>query len=90
MTSDAEWVRDVIAHINAFVAAGGDITGPDFPGIEPPELDDYMPPVDCLVCFGDDPECVWPHGLLSGDDGPPPSLDQLAEMYPADSGSECE
>lgn len=50
------------------------------------------PPVDCLVCFGDDPECPWPHDAdpFPGDGADtPPTLDQLAEMYP-DPGSECE
>lgn len=91
MTPDT-WIRDVIAHINAVNANGAAEPTDDDPADDEPEH--CAPAVDCLVCFGDDPECPYPHGeelpdreqaarelmrLLADDD--PPSIDDLAAYY---------
>lgn len=69
MTDAAEYLRDVIAHINALNASGA--------------APDDIPAIDCPVCGGDDPSCPAPHAddPIRPDDGPPPTLDQLEAEY---------
>ena len=68
MTDNAEWLRDVAAHLNQFHADGGEIEYSDAPDDDPPptldQLAEMYPPVECSVCGGTDPGC--PHDAFAG------------------------